>query len=77
MVMEKTMAWFLGIYSSISSHMAALNRVNFVETGVDEGSLLSCENAGEGRIKLVQISIKRKLHNLHLIVIGLLTKSYH
>ena len=77
MVMEKTMARFLGIYSSISSHMAALNRVNFLEAGVDEGSLLFCGNAGEERKKLVQISTKRNLHNLYLIAMGLLTKSYH
>ncbi len=63
MVMEKTMAWFCGIYSSISSHMAALNRVNFLETGVDEELLLFCGNAGEDRKKLVQISTKRNMYN--------------
>jgi hypothetical protein len=64
MVMEKTMAWFWGTYSSIPSHMAALTRVNFLETGVDEGFLLFCGNTGEDRNKLVQISTKRNIDNL-------------
>jgi hypothetical protein len=69
MVMEKTMAWFRGAKSSMSSHMAASTRVNFLGAAGDERLLLSCGNAGEERKKLVKISTKRNLHNLHLIVI--------
>ena len=72
MVMEKTIAWFWGIYSFIPSHMAASTRVNFLETGVDEGFPLSCGSACEKRKKSIQTSTKRNIHDLHLIVMCLL-----
>ena len=76
MVMEKTIAWFWGIYSFIPSHMAASTRVNFLETGVDEGFPLSCGSACEKRKKSIQSSTKRRMDNLHFMTRGLLLKSY-
>ena len=61
--MEKTMAWFWGIYSFIPSHMAASIRVNFLETGVDKGFPLFCGSACEERKKSIQSSTKRNMDN--------------
>lgn len=62
--MEKTIAWFLGLYSFIPSHIVASTRVGFLETNVDEETSSFCESAREERKGTIQSSTTRNIDNL-------------
>ena len=73
MEIEKTIAWFLGVNSWMSSHMATWTRIACPE---DEGGeeFFSCESVSEDRRKSIHSSIKRKnMADLYFIAVCFMT----